>query len=46
VTGMLLEIENSELLMMIENKDMLKDRIKEACDVLSSHTQPGEAQDE
>jgi polyadenylate-binding protein len=42
VTGMLLEIENNELLMMIENKDMLKERIKEACDVLASHTTPGE----
>jgi len=40
VTGMLLEIENNELLMMIENKDMLKERIKEACDVLASHTDP------
>jgi hypothetical protein len=39
---MLLEIENNELLMMIENKDMLKERIKEACDVLASHTTPGE----
>lgn len=41
VTGMLLEIENNELLMMIENKDMLKERIKEACDVLASHIEPG-----
>lgn len=40
VTGMLLEIENNELLMMIENKEMLKERIKEACDVLASHSDP------
>merc|ERR1712071_449787 len=37
VTGMLLEIENTELLMLIDNKEMLKDRISEACDVLASH---------
>lgn len=38
ITGMLLEIENSELLLMIENKDMLQSRIKEACDVLATHS--------
>merc|ERR1712038_760394 len=45
VTGMLLEIENTELLMLIDNKDMLKDRIKEACNVLASH-QAQDGQDE
>ena len=38
ITGMLLEIENSELLLMIENKEMLQSRIKEACDVLATHS--------
>jgi polyadenylate-binding protein len=37
VTGMLLEIENNELLMMVENREMLKERVKEACNVLQSH---------
>lgn len=37
VTGMLLEIENNELLMMVENLEMLKERVKEACTVLQSH---------
>ena len=35
VTGMLLEIENNELLMMLEDKVMLNERIIEAEKVLS-----------
>merc|ERR1711879_432229 len=46
VTGMLLEIENTELLMLIDNKEMLKDRIKEACDVLASHQATGDNHDD
>jgi polyadenylate-binding protein len=37
VTGMLLEIENAELLVMLEDKVVLKDRISEAVNVLSKH---------
>lgn len=43
VTGMLLEIDNSELLMMLESKDVLKEKVGEALGVLASHNKPGEA---
>jgi len=40
VTGMLLEIENGELLMMLENKDLLKGKVDEAVEVLAKHSAP------
>lgn len=39
VTGMLLEIDNSELLLMLENKELLKDKVQEAVTVLASHNE-------
>jgi hypothetical protein len=41
VTGMLLEIENTELLMMLENEKMLKDKVLEAQQVLATHGKSG-----
>ncbi|XP_028148982.1 polyadenylate-binding protein 4-like [Diabrotica virgifera virgifera] len=37
ITGMLLEIDNSELLHLLENKDSLKARVDEAIAVLQAH---------
>ncbi|GAV04231.1 hypothetical protein RvY_14542 [Ramazzottius varieornatus] len=37
VTGMLLEIDNSELLLMLEHPDQLKSKVDEAVQVLESH---------
>ncbi|XP_072386852.1 polyadenylate-binding protein 1-A-like [Diabrotica undecimpunctata] len=37
ITGMLLEIDNSELLHLLENKDSLKARVNEAIAVLQAH---------
>jgi polyadenylate-binding protein len=45
VTGMLLEIDNAELLLMLEQPDQLKNKVDEAVVVLKSHLQaaPGAA---
>lgn len=37
ITGMLLEMDNSELLMILENADLLKTKIDEAVSVLQAH---------
>lgn len=37
ITGMLLEIDNTELIQMIENQDSLKRRVEEAIAVLQAH---------
>jgi polyadenylate-binding protein len=37
ITGMLLEIDNAELLLMLDDQEMLKEKISEAVGVLSSH---------
>ncbi|CAH1109265.1 unnamed protein product [Psylliodes chrysocephalus] len=37
ITGMLLEIDNSELIHMIENKDSLRAKVEEAIAVLQAH---------
>lgn len=37
ITGMLLEIDNAELLLMLDDPEMLKEKINEAVGVLSSH---------
>lgn len=37
ITGMLLEMDNSELLMMLENADLLKSKVDEAVEVLQVH---------
>lgn len=37
ITGMLLEIENSEILCMIENHEALKAKVEEAVAVLQVH---------
>lgn len=37
ITGMLLEIDNSELLRMLEDKDSLKAKMSEAVAVLEAH---------
>merc|ERR1712168_32892 len=43
ITGMLLEIDNSELLHMLEQRELLSDKVKEAVQVLQAH-QAKEAQ--
>jgi len=37
ITGMLLEMDNSELLMMLESADLLKAKVEEAVSVLQAH---------
>jgi polyadenylate-binding protein len=37
ITGMLLEMDNSELLMMLESADLLKSKVDEAVSVLQAH---------
>lgn len=36
ITGMMLEMENSELLMLLDNQDLLQERVNEAMNVLQS----------
>jgi len=36
ITGMMLEMENSELIMLLENPELLQDRVNEASNVLQS----------
>jgi len=40
ITGMLLEMDNSELLMMLENSELLKSKVDEAVAVLQAHQKP------
>jgi len=40
ITGMMLEMDNSELLMMLENPELLQDRVHEAANVLQSAPKP------
>merc|ERR1711931_249938 len=43
ITGMLLEIDNSELVHMLEHQESLKGKVEEAVAVLQAHkTQPAE----
>lgn len=37
ITGMLLEIDNADLLTLLENRDLLKDKVEEAVCVLTAH---------
>ena len=39
ITGMLLEIDNSELLHMLDNRELLKSKVDEAVLVLQHHQQ-------
>lgn len=41
ITGMLLEMDNSELLIMLENQDLMKTKVEEAVAVLQAHQQKG-----
>lgn len=36
ITGMMLEMDNSELLMMLENEELLQSKVSEAASVLAS----------
>lgn len=40
VTGMLLEIENADLLSMLEDRELLTEKVNEAMGVLAQHTTP------
>ena len=44
VTGMILELENEELLQLIENPDMIRIKVNEARAVLESHNPAQEAE--
>jgi len=44
VTGMILELENEELLHLIENPDMIRVKVQEARSVLESHNPAQEAE--
>jgi len=44
ITGMLLEMDNSELLMMLENAELLKAKVDEAVSVLQAHQKPDNKQ--
>lgn len=37
ITGMLLEMNNAALLQLLENKDALDEKVREAMDVLKQH---------
>jgi polyadenylate-binding protein len=39
ITGMMLEMDNSELLMMLENEELLRSKVAEAANVLASAKQ-------
>lgn len=36
ITGMMLEMDNSELLMMLENEELLRSKVQEAASVLAT----------
>ena len=43
ITGMLLEIENAEVLHMLESKDALDSKVQEAIEVLDNHSKTQES---
>lgn len=46
ITGMLLDMEVSDIIHLIESPDALSNKITEAVDVLEKHSKSGQAQDE